>query len=226
MDYMVKILCDLQIQTLSVLENINDTLEELSNRALEMEWHLQSIREELEHRNVDDGIAPKPRSEARVAVRPEPPELEYQILARKDLDQRSYCRVKITNQVSPDKKSLKRISQQIFPGKVSWVFVIAKDNANLLGYVENASGIRPIWIEATSQLGSNKVGDPWAENGRFANRVWHDASHSYSVEAVFESCLGSRVKLIQTNNEPLEVDYQKLSDTDRKWIDSSADLLP
>ena len=50
MDYLVKTLIDYQIQTLGVLEQINGTLEDLAARAQEMEFSLQSIKEELERR--------------------------------------------------------------------------------------------------------------------------------------------------------------------------------
>jgi hypothetical protein len=50
MDYLVKTLIDYQIQTLGVLEQISGTLEDLAARAQEMEFSLQSIKEELERR--------------------------------------------------------------------------------------------------------------------------------------------------------------------------------
>ena len=143
----------------------------------------------------------------------------------KDLGKKSYCRVKITNQVSPNPTSLEAIPQEVFPNRVSWVFVFPKDGDDLLGVVVKASGKEPAWRVADA-TGSNVAKDPWAINGRFADRVWHDAKGTHSIEAAFESRTGKIVKLIKPSKEPLEVEYEKLSDADHKWIDSSPNLLP
>ena len=175
----------------------------------------------------------KARTQARTSYRtePRPPEridpekLEYKILVSKELGTKCYCRVKITNQDSPSPSSLQGIPQEIFLAKASWVFVFPKDGEKLLGVVVTAPRKNPVWKPA-DEKGNTLIKDPWAEEGRFADRLWHDAKGTHSVEAAFGSRAGKSITLVRPNKETFEIDYDKLSEKDRKWIETSADLLP
>jgi hypothetical protein len=151
--------------------------------------------------------------------------LEYDVLASKELGKKCYARVKLKNDSTPNESDLKAIPQEVFPEKACWIFVYPSNKTVLQGVVIVAPGKEPEWRVANSKA-TNVTRDPWLDDGRFAMREWSDASGSYKVMATFEDRSSDKVKLLKADGKSIQIEIEKLSEKDRKWLDAAKYMLP
>lgn len=62
-----------------------------------------------------------------------------------------------------------------------------------------------------------KKGD--ADDSSIALRVWSTTDSRYRIEAVFISFAAGKVKLMKKGGSTIDVDFDKLSEADRKWVE-------